>query len=329
MAGKTFRRKKALKTKVPKCGQKNKALPVLTLRSKLLLYSAAITLSALSVTQVIYTIFPDAAGIAVYILAALMLTASCCYLAADISYCAKLVKRGIEANAFTGRLTKDYRYRTMLFAIPGLILNLIFAIFNGVIGIASHSPWFGTLSAYYILLSIMRFWAVRYDKQTSQFSHTKKQILNEIIIYKKCGIMFIVMTAALCGAVILLLSSKGGKQYPGFTIYAVAAYTFYKVIISVINMLKAGKLKSPILMTVRSIGYIDACVSVLSLQTAMFAAFSKETKDIEKLMNGITGIIVCLIVLSVGVSCILSSRRMKLQLETGGIVNDSYTCSGR
>lgn len=36
MAGKTFLRKKALKTKVSNCGQKNKALPVLTLRSKLL-----------------------------------------------------------------------------------------------------------------------------------------------------------------------------------------------------------------------------------------------------------------------------------------------------
>ena len=67
------------------------------------------------------------------------------------------------------------------------------------------------------------------------------------------------------GAVVLLVHNEGGKSYPGTLVLAVGAYTFYKIIMSVIHMVKAKRLKSPLLVAVRNIGYVDALVSMLSL----------------------------------------------------------------
>ena len=97
-----------------------------------------------------------------------------------------------------------------------------------------------------------------------------------------------------------------------------AAYTFYKIILSIINLVKVRKLKSPLLMAIRDIGYIDACVSVLSLQTAMFASFGSEQESIIKLMNGATGSVVCLLVLGIGIYSVRSANKMKRKLSEDG-----------
>lgn len=77
--------------------------------------------------------------------------------------------------------------------------------------------------------------------------------LKEIQVYRDCGTLFIVMTGALSGNVILLMHFKGGKHYPGVAIFAVAAYTFYKTIISIVNLIKARRIKAPLLMAIRCI----------------------------------------------------------------------------
>lgn len=305
-------------------------MPCLNLGEKLLLYATAVSFAALSLIDTASGVLPYFAGILIYVLAACTLSASCYYLVVDIRYEIKeKVNPGMKANPFTSRITEDYRYRTVVFAVPGLILNLIFAVFNGVLGIAGHSAWFATLSTYYTLLSVMRFHAVMHDRRASKTEPSAEVMLKEIEVYRNCGILFMVMTATLAGTVILLMESKGQKYYPGVAIFAVAAYTFYKTIISIINVVKAEKLKAPLLMAIRDIGYIDASVSVLSLQTAMFASFGEGRPGFERLMNGLTGAVICLMALAMGVRCVRTSLRMKKELLEGGNVCGSYTCSGR
>lgn len=113
---------------------------------------------------------------------------------------------------------------------------------------------------------------------------------NEIRIYRKNSVLFLFMTIVLAGMVILLVDAQGGKQYPGFTIYAAALYMFYKMGAAIAHLIKERNRKSPVLMILRKVGYIDACVSMLTLQTAMFAAFGGE-RWFMRYMNGISGIV--------------------------------------
>lgn len=288
--------------KVPKWGCKKIKIPALGLGCRLLLYTAALLASAFSLVNVVCHILPSFAEGLCYGLAACILTAACCYLVRDIRCGVReKIRPGVEANPFLSRLTGDYRYRTILSAGLGLSLNLAFALFNGAVGVVSRSPWFGTLSVYYLLLGLMRFRLVRYDRSISAHGSAGREMAS---VCRSCGWLFVPMALVLGGAVILLVHEEGGKSYPGFTIYAVAAYTFYKITLSVINVVKAGRMNTQLLLLIRNIGYVDACVSLLSLQSALLSEFGKGQEDFGRLMNGITGAIVCLMVLGVGIGCI-------------------------
>ncbi len=300
------------KQKEAKKKKLSRYIPSLRFRYRVFLYFVTIACITLALLDVTVHCFPYIASIIFYVSAAVTLTASCYYIIIHIRQdIREIIKPAIAANPYANKVTTDYRWRTILLAVPGMVSNIIFAAFNGVIGITSHSAWFGTLSAYYILLSIMRAGIVRQERKLAVIKEKKEHMRQEQSVYRRNSVLFIFMAVVLAGAVILLLNAQGGKNYPGFTIYAVAAYTFYKIIMSTIQVVKVGKRKSPLLSITRRIGYIDACVSILTLQTAMFASFANGEEEYIKLMNGITGAALCVMVLGLGIQGICSSKREK------------------
>ena len=305
-----------------------KKIPVLKWKYRGFLYITLLFTAALSLLNTRNNVFPFSIGILIYVIAACSLTFTCFYIVSDI----KLFKCKVQEiampvivkNHFTERLATNYRYRTVTFATTGLLMNLAFAVFNSVVGIKSQSAWYITLSVYYTLLSIMRYWAVNYERRISKAEQNKKLILLELAVYRNCSILFLVMTAALGGMVILTLRSQGGRHYPGYTIYAFALYAFIKVPLAIAGRIKAGKMKSPLLMTIQSIGYADACVAILSLQTAMLSSFGQgnlEDRGVE-LMNAGTGAFMCLMVLGMGIYGIYWALKQKKEMGDGGMSND-------
>lgn len=200
---------------------------------------------------------------------------------------------------------EEYYKKTFCATKVELSLNILFAVFYAVIGVVSRSAWFGTLAAYYILLSIVRTMQIRFDRKI-----TKNRIIEELRIYRNGGISLIIMTIVLMGAVVLLLTVEEGKSYPGFTIYAVATYTFYQITMAIIHVIKTRKMKSVLLMAIRDVGYVESLVSVLILQTALISAFGDGNIQTTHLMNGLTGGGVCLLVLATGMNEIVQATRM-------------------
>ena len=278
-------------------------IPVLRPALRVLLYLATLLLAGICIWNAICSMLPNWGAMILYVCAASALTASCIYAAKDIKYLIRgIIRPSIQRNALTNRLSSDYRYRTLFFSTLGFAINTVFALFNGIAAVRSQSAWYGALAAYYIFLGLMRFEAIHYAG-TRAPSKTKKQI--EWMVYRRCGILFIPMSLALGGAVFLMVHFGNGRNYPGLWIYAVATYTFWKITISILHLARAGKTKSPLLMALRNIGYIDALVSMLSLQTAMLSQFSiKQQQSFTILMNTITGIAVCLMVMALGIGMI-------------------------
>lgn len=284
---------------------------------RIILYVVTVVFSALSIQEAVSPQFHFIVGIMVYIVAACTLALSCYYFVQDISFVIKnKIKPTIEANPFTNRVARDYRYRTVLFTCSSLVINLFYAVSNGIFGIIHHSEWFGTLSAYYIVLSIMRFLVISSERKVSKLAKTKELRLKELAVYRNCGALLLFLTIAFARSVVLMVCDNEGKRYSGTLIFAVAAYTFYKVIVAVINVVRVRKQKSLMLSTVRNIGYVDALVSVLSLQTAMFASFGEQESVNTRIMNGITGAVVCVMILTLGIYMIVSaSEEIKSIIE--------------
>lgn len=289
-------------------------LPALKWPVRVLLYFITFLLSGFSLAAVLFYSFCKMIETAVYVAAGCGLALSCCYLIRDLRYGVKeKIRPGIESNTFIWRMTSDYRYRTVLFAHLSLTINLLFALSNGVFGIVYHSVWFGALSGYYLVLSVMRFAAIRYERGHRSAEQTQVERRKELYAFRNSGILFIVLTVALFVSVTQMVFYGQGKNYPGTLIFAVAAYTFYKIGIAVFHLFKVGRLNSPLLRMIRNIGYADALVSLVSLQAAMFVSFGDGTDP--RAMNLLTGGVVCLMILLMGIYMIRSAGKQLAQMK--------------
>ena len=75
------------------------------------------------------------------------------------------VKQRIEKNEIGNKVVNDRRYRTVTFAIFSLIFNLLYAFYNGALGLINGSVWLLAACFYYLLLGAMRFSAVIFEKK--------------------------------------------------------------------------------------------------------------------------------------------------------------------
>lgn len=161
----------------------NDYIPSLRLQYRIFLYFVTIVCITLALLDVTVHCFSYIAGIIFYVLAAVTLTASSYYFVIHIRQdIREVIKPAITANPYTNKMTTDYRWRTILFAVPGMVSNVIFAMFNGIIGITSQSAWFGTLSAYYILLSIMRAGIVRQEKKIAAVKEKEEHMRRRCLL---------------------------------------------------------------------------------------------------------------------------------------------------
>ena len=290
----------------------------LTKRGQYILFLLTFVVAVAATVDAIYDFFPLPVSIALYVMAAVGFVMTCTLWVKAISiFIASMILPLAKNNRVANILITDSRLRTVLTALPGMGLNLIYAVFTGVVGITAHSAWYGSLCAYYILLCVMRFLAVSYAKRIyTEKEQGDDQEKRELKVYRNCGIMLCVSSIALGGAVIMLVIGYGGKSYPGLLIYVVAVYTFCKLTISIINMVNVRKEKSLLLTTLRNISYCDAFVSLFSLQTALFAAFGQDAGELVPTMNALTGAGVCLIILGLGIYMVYHAKKLQSKEQT-------------
>ena len=187
--------------------------------------------------------------------------------------------------------------RIFLFAFASFIVNITYGIGNAVVGFMTFSWWFITLSAYYIILSIMRFALVMSEKRSKA-----KNIENEVFAKRFSGVMLICLSVALIGTVILTIRQDIGTKFHEIIMITIATYTFTKLVFAIINLCKSKKLNLPIVKALRNISLADAAVSMFSLQRSMLTSFAgMETADI-RLFNTLTGTAVFLVVLILGIN---------------------------
>ena len=278
----------------------------------LLVYISTAAAAVLSIIQAGKQILPWIAGIVVYVLAAVLLTLSCVFFYHDLrENVIKKILEVIKKNPLGERFLADYTFRTILTTLPAFLINVAYTVYNGVIGIMNQSVWFITMAVYYSLLGIMRYRAVSTGRKISRLDDREQIRKKELSVIKTDGILLLVLNLALSGVVLLTIAQDTAKRYSEIMVISIAAYTFYKITMAVVNMVKVRKTKSPILITIRNIGAADALVSMVTLQAAMFVSFQDKNSLNTNQMNAITGLSVCILISILGISMIWYAWKKK------------------
>lgn len=241
-----------------------------------------------------------------YILSAISLT----YFVYTIVYFAPKIKSKtielMQKHKFTKTLLNDYGYRTVAFSIFSFVLNISYVVFVAVLAFMTRSAWYISITTYHLILILMK----------GNIFISKKKHNTEVKkarAYKYCGIMFLFLTIALSGIIVLIYTSNMYFEYAGLMIYVVAVITFYKLTLSIYNIFKARKQDDLYIQSIRNTNLVSALVSVVVLQVAMFQAFSPEYNT--SFANGLTGGLISAIILSLAIYMIVTSNKKLKLLE--------------
>lgn len=195
-----------------------------------------------------------------------------------------------------GEIIKNPKGRFLLISVLSLVLNIAYALYNGALGFLYSSLWFLTLSAYYIILSVMRFAAVFCGIRGTR---------TEEFVMRFTGVMLIILSFVLAGSVYYSIRFEVARPGGTIVMITIATYTFYKVIAAFIKAAKTVKRRIFLFTALRSIACADAAASVLSLQRSMLVSFEGMSASKIRLMNTLTGIGVCLFIFVSGVASAL------------------------
>ena len=190
---------------------------------------------------------------------------------------------------------QDPLFRTDVSLRAGLCVNIAYALLKGISGIVYRSEWFGALALYYILLSALRLGLARKGLRNAPPAAQWRT-------YRNCGGVLLLMNQALAVVTGHVVVRAESFAYPGYLVYAMAAYTFYAVISAVIQAYKTRRHTSPVLTAAKTTTLVAALVSLLSLETALLAQFGDPAQEtFRRIMTAATGAAVCTVVLAMAV----------------------------
>ena len=210
----------------------------------------------------------------------------------------------LRSSRFADRYLSDVHFRTKISLYIGLFINLCYIAVKIFAGIRYRSAWFLALAVYYILLAAMRFVLVRH-------SGGQADLREEYRLYRRCGIILLLMNQALACIVVFMVQKNRGFDYPGYLIYAMAFYSFYAIISAAVSVVKARRHQSPVLSAAKIINLVAAMVSLLSLTTAMLSRFGgDDAPEFKAAMVASVGGGVCTAVIVMAVYMIMRSAKI-------------------
>ena len=181
-----------------------------------------------------------------------------------------VMKQKIYDNPLGNRYMTDRKFRAKVSLYMSLGINLLYVLTNLWSWYISRSWWFVVLAAYYVIMALMRFLLVRYVRVDGL------GMLREWKRARTCACILLLINLSLSGAVLMILYQNRGYDYPGMMIYVMALYTFYSAIHAIIEIIRYRAWGSPVMSTAKIVSLSAALVSMLNLETAMFAQFGAD-----------------------------------------------------
>ncbi len=179
-----------------------------------------------------------------------------------------------------------------------LAFNVAYALGNCIIGFLNSSWWFITVGAYYTVLAITKFSVLQVRRKANGDYDV------EFFARRITGILLVVLSFCIVGVNIMSAVKDRGTAFHEIVMITIATYTFTKITIAIIGMVKAKRSASSVLKTLRNISLADACVSIYTMQRSMLVSFPGMKAAEILLLNIFTGTAVWIVVLLLGVNLI-------------------------
>ncbi len=176
------------------------------------------------------------------------------------------------AKRFLRRWRTEYDFKTFLNASGSLAVTVAFALYNGFLGITHRSLWYGTICIYYIVLVLLRGIIIAAERKTSR-SKSPETARNRICVASSFLLLFLNICLVVPAAI--MVRQQKPVNMTLIPAIAMAAYTTYKITMASVNLRKRKASTNSLVWLLRTISFIDALVSILTLQNTLIMVNSE------------------------------------------------------
>ena len=224
------------------------------------------------------------------------------------------IKQKIYDDPLGNRLLTDRVFRTNVSLSVSFVISMLYVGLNLWSWHMLKSYWFTVLAVYYSVMAVMRFLLVRYVR----IQKIGTNILGEWKRSRICACILLLINLSLSGAVLMILYQQKGYDYPGIMIYVMALYTFYALTMSIVDIVKYRKMGSPVMSTAKIVSLSAALVSMLNLETAMFAQFGADmAPEHQRIFIILTGAGVSITVVTLSAILIVNANKEIRRIKDG------------
>lgn len=200
------------------------------------------------------------------------------------------------------RWKTDYDFKTVTAALGSLAVTALFALYNGFLGVFHASLWHGSICVYYLVLVILRATVIAARKKAGRNAETDR---TQTKVYIASAALLLFLNVCLAVPVSLMVVRQRPVNMTLIPAIAMAAYTTYKVVMASVNLKRRKRSSDRLVRLLRTINFIDALVSVLSLQNTLIMVNMKGDGSEMLTLTAVTSAAIMLTVLALSVAAMI------------------------
>ena len=203
-----------------------------------------------------------------------------------------------RTKQFLNRRKTDYDFKTVTSALGSLAVTALFALYNGFLGVYHASLWNGSVCVYYLVLVLLRGIIIAARERAARKSDPDR-FRKKAYIASAALLLF--LNVCLVVPVSLMVVRQKPVDMTLIPAIALAAYTTYKVIMASVNLKRRKRSADGLVRLLRTISFIDALVSILTLQNTLITVNAGDGSEML-VLSAITGAVILLSVLALSVA---------------------------
>ena len=208
---------------------------------------------------------------------------------------------------------KDYIFKTMASTVLSFSVTILFALYNGFLGVCLLSIWHGGICVFYLLLAAIRGIILLTEKNNRTRSEKQKSECRQRTFMISAAMLLLLNLSLILPISLMVVMKKpvNMRLIPAITM---AAYTTYKLTMASIHIHKQKRSnRNNILVTeLRIINFIDALVSILTLQHTLIMVNQTKSNDNDMLtLSAISSAVIYIVIIFITVNLLIKGLKRK------------------
>ncbi len=220
-----------------------------------------------------------------------------------------------KIRSFLKSRKKDYIFKTLVSSVISFSVTILFALYNGFLGIRLLSIWHGGICVFYLLLAAIRGIILLTEKnnKTRDDKQRSKCRQRTFII---SAFLLLLLNLALILPVSLMVMFEKPVNMGLIPAIAMAAYTTYKITMASIHIQKQKRSNNILIAELRTINFIDALVSILTLQNTLIMVKQETNVNDMLVLSAISSAVIYAVIIFVTVRLLIKGLKKMYKCST-------------